>query len=406
MKVLFVGDAVVPTGFARCTHAACDALHRAGHEVYVLGINYWGDPHPFPYPIYPCFNLTDSGTDSFGEGRLPVLADRIKPDVIIILQDPWNIQGYLDKLEEAGVEIPVIGWLAVDGKNQKAEPLNKLAHIMTWTEFGKAELQAGGYQGSASVVPLGVEHNVFRPLPKDVCREMMKLDPYRFIITVVGRNQPRKRLDLTLSYYNDFVTRYRAVDSLLILHVAPTGEHGFDLKSLVEYFGLQTRVMVTQSEKSKGVGDDKLAVLYGASDVLLTTTQGEGWGLPVLEAMACGLPCVVPNWSALGDWPGDSVIKVPCKEIATTAPTNGKMHTIGGIMDREACSWALNLLYRQPGQREMYSQRGIERAARYSWKATGDRFVEALEQWAAPAPAVIDPVPQGTALAAGMKELG
>ena len=53
-RLFWVGDAVASTGFARATHKICDVL-RETYEVHVLGINYHGDPHPYPYTIYPAW---------------------------------------------------------------------------------------------------------------------------------------------------------------------------------------------------------------------------------------------------------------------------------------------------------------------------------------------------------------
>ena len=51
-KILWYGDAVSNTGFARVTHSVLDHL-KEDHEVVVYGINYQGDPHDYPFKIYP-----------------------------------------------------------------------------------------------------------------------------------------------------------------------------------------------------------------------------------------------------------------------------------------------------------------------------------------------------------------
>src|SRR5262245_40689869 len=125
-RVLFVGDAVVSSGFSRCTHAACDALHEAGWDVHVLGLNYYGDPHPHSHlSIYPCMQPLDHGRDVFGVSRLPFLIARLNPDVVVLLNDPWNVPAYLQQIKHdlpRGFEFPaVVGWLAVDADNQRGD---------------------------------------------------------------------------------------------------------------------------------------------------------------------------------------------------------------------------------------------------------------------------------------------
>jgi glycosyltransferase involved in cell wall biosynthesis len=231
-------------------------------------------------------------------------------------------------------------------------------------------------------VPLGVDLDVFYPrdraearaavIPKGVPQDC-------FLVGVVGRNQPRKRLDLTIAYFAEWVKRYQRDDAYLYLHVAPTGDTGFDVRSLVRHYGLSGRVVVAEPHIGHGDPTERLPLVYSSFDAYLTTTQGEGWGLPCLEAMACGVPCIVPDWSALGDWPEDAVLKVPCTSTAINAPINSLAYTIGGVPDRQATAWALDVLYRDEKMRAVYRERGLERAKQLPWAATGKLFRAVLE---------------------------
>lgn len=394
MKVLWVGDAVVSSGFARCTHAACDALHDAGHKVMVLGINYWGDPHPHPYPIFPCHQPLDGGREPFGTTRLPVLIERYKPDVVVILQDPWNIpdylgviEGFVEKRREQGVEVkvpPIVGWLAVDAKNQRGVPLNELAHVAVWTRFAAEELKRCGYDGEPSIIPLGVDLESF--YPRDPVESRKRVMPegfpqHAFVVGVVGRNQPRKRLDLTLTYFAEWIETKGIEDAYLYLHIGPTGDVGCNIRALAAYLKIpKGRIILAEPHIGKGIPSDLMAEVYSAFDVYWTTTQGEGWGLPCLEAMACGVPCLVPNWSGLGSWVGDAAVKVACTSTALSAPLNTQAYTLGGIPDRAETIQALDALYRSEIHRRTYSQRGLKLAQTLPWSRTGAEMVAALEK--------------------------
>lgn len=401
MRILWCGDSpTVDTGFARCTRAACAELHRAGHEVIVLGINESGDPHEYPYSIYPAVSLRDRSRKFFGEDRLPALSARSKPDVIVILQDPWNIPRYVAAFEDLEVERPpTIGWLAVDSKNHpNSSELDALHHVITWTQFAIDELRAGGYTGPSSIVPLGVDTALFRPLDRETSRKGLGVPEGAFIVGVVGRNQPRKRLDLTIACFAEWITRHKIEDAYLLLKVAPTGETGCDIRSVAAYYGpaLEGKIRVSEQRAGMGLPDDVMPAIYSAMDVYLTTTQGEGWGLPCMEAMACGVPAIVPDWSALGEWTEDAAVKVPCTSTALTAPLNNFPYTIGGIADREATISALQSLYASEELRAEHSARGLALTARpeYQWANVGVAFREALEAAAADVSgaAVIEPV--------------
>lgn len=378
-KLLWVGDAGVSSGFARITHEVCNRLH-ATWDITVLGVNYFGDPHPYAYSIYPC--RTVRGGDAFGFARMKTLVPMVRPDVIVLLTDPWNVPSYLD----CAGNVPTVGYLAVDGKNCRGAELNGLRSAVFWTDFGLEEARQGGYIGSAGVIPLGVDLEAFRPIDRDLVRQRMPFRPrdremlqHAFIVGNVNRNQPRKRLDLTIAHFAEWIREYKVEDAYLYLHVAPTGDMGYDVLQLARYFGIVNRLVVVEPDIGYGVKESDLVETYCTFDVLVSTTQGEGWSLPTMEAMACGIPCIVPDWAALGEWPGNAVLKVACNEIACTPHD---INVVGGVVDRDAMILALDQLYRHPEERERLRRLGISHVQQpqYRWDAIASRFNDALEE--------------------------
>lgn len=381
-RLLWVGDAVVSTGFARATHHVLDELQHTW-DVHVLGINYDGDPHKYAYPIYPAINWRVRATHPFGLDRIVELVRNIGPDLVVLLNDVWNVPAYLEKLGQT----PAIGWLAVDGKNCKGYMLNGLKLAVFWTKFAAYEASHGGYRGPCAVVPLGVDLDIYQPMDRAQAREQfgitsalkrLGLPPDAFIVGTVNRNNPRKRLDLTIAYFAEWLQTRGVNDALLFLHVAPTGDDGFDLRQLCAYYGITNRVFIPRVEIGYGVTEKSLAAVYSVFDAQITTTQGEGFGLTTFEGMACGVPQIVPKWAALEELCGDAALQVPCSTIGVT--TNG-INAIGGIPDREATIEALDLLYRDKDAREEYRQRGLELVAKpeYNWKNVGLSFVNVVE---------------------------
>lgn len=391
MRVLWVGDACVATGFARCTHAACDELHTRGHHPRVLGINHFGDPHDHPYPVHACFCPPDKGQDTMGTTRLPHLLERYPADVIVLLQDPWNIADYLNNLDlynasrrQQGCDPipipPIVAWMAVDARNHDAAPLNRLSHIVVWTEFARDELLRCGVTVPISVVGLGVDGR-FRPQAKLPARKRIGIDlpPDAYLIGVVGRNQPRKRLDLTIQYYAEWLRRYGHGNAYLYLHVAPTGEQGYDITRLVRYFGVGGRVIACTPPAGQGMDDELMPYVYSAMDVYLTTTQGEGWGLPALEAMACGVPVVAPDFGGLASWARDVAYLVPCYAHACiTAPLGGRPYTVGAIPTMDDTVDTLQHVF-NTGNVHDRRNRGIKLAKSLTWHNAGVQFTDVLE---------------------------
>lgn len=406
MKILWVGDAVVSTGFSRCTHSVCDELHSRGHEVHTLGINYWGDPHSYPYKIYPCFHPLEHGMDAMGQDRFPKLLHKIQPDIAILLNDPWNVQGYFDALDRyAGpieedkaheniiqslrdilISIPVVGWLAVDSMNTKSDSCNSLSHVVVWTEFAESQIKEGGYRGETSIIPLGVDTEVFNPKPKLESRkklgipEVINLDT-AYIVGSVGRNQLRKRLDLTIEYFAQWYHTYQVENAYLYLHTAPTGENGADIESLAKFHNISGRVILSRPSIGKGDPESLMPYTYSAFDCYISTSQAEGFCLPALEAMACGVPCIVPAWGGF-DWSENTALQVPCSSTALTAPFGSSLYTVGGIPDRKCFITALDSLYSDIQERNKLITSGLEKAESLQWRDTAIDFCNLLEKLA------------------------
>lgn len=373
-KLLWIGDAVVSSGFARATHKILDEF-RKSWSVTVLGINYPGDPHPYPYPIYPAMA---NYSDPWGLRRTAELVTMIKPDVVVVQNDPWNIPRYVDAIGN----VPTIAIAAVDGLNCKGRGMNGCLSVIFWTEFAAKEAALGGYKGPFSVIPLGVDLDIYKPQDRTMARQWMNL-PGRlkdaFIVGNVNRNQPRKRLDLTIQYFAEWVKSKGVTDAYLYLHIAPTGDKGWDAQQLMRYYGLSSRLILAEPELGYGCSEADLAYTYSAFDVMMTTTQGEGWGLPTLEGMACGIPQICPDWSALGEWASTAALMVPCTSHAVTPEF---INVIGGIADKERFILALDALYNDQNNREYLSDLGLKLAnqEQYRWSNIGKAYVHSVEE--------------------------
>lgn len=381
-NLLFIGDAGVPSGFARATHETL-ACMTDDFNITVMGINYRGDPHPYPYEIFAAM----PGGDWAGIGRLIWMCDYITKkhgalDVIVIQNDPWNIPMYLKHLSQFPeyANVPVVAAVAVDGLNCGGAGLNGLKLAVFWTQFGLDEARKGGYDGAATVIPLGVDQNVYKPLDRVESRLNLGLTSEfseSFIVGNVNRNQPRKRLDLTIRYFAEWVKSTNVEDAFLYLHVAPTGDTGVNVLELMKYYGVIDRLLLATPQTWYGESEEHMAWTYNAMNMLMSTTQGEGFGLTTLEAMACGVPCIVPRWAALADWGADAALFVECTSTAIGPPY---VNVIGGVVDEEAFINALDDMYRTPSLRQEFSEAGLSRASedRFRWSHIGAAFNNAV----------------------------
>jgi D-inositol-3-phosphate glycosyltransferase len=379
-RLLWNGDICVPTGFARVTHNVLAHLSQTW-DVAVLGINYRGDPHEYPYSIYPAA----IGGDAWGIQRLPELCQRFAPDVLVMLNDPWNLARVFE--QTTFENLPVVAYMPVDAKNlapKYAKPLDRLDCAIWQTQFGLEEARKGGHTGWSEVIYHGVDLDIYKPIDRTEARRQLRLDQHipdgAFVVGNVNRNHLRKRLDLTIAAFAAWVQRYRHDDAYLHLHCS-TKDVGWDLPQLAEYYGISDRLILTDTAMStwQGIAEEEMRAVYGGFDVQLSTTSGEGFGLTTLEGMACGIPQIVPDYAALGEWPKGAVQYVPV--TSTMASVNG-LNTITGVPDHEATVEALEGCYQNENLRQTLADRGLAKVhePQYRWEHVAERFDEILRK--------------------------
>ena len=388
-KLLWVGDGPdCPSGFGRVTREVLAVLSQH-YDVTVLGINHRGDPSTVSYPVY----AAAVEGDAMGINRLIWMCDLVQPDVIVLQNDGWHIPYYMSRLRQRKgngeyafpehAAVPVVAAVAVDGKNFQGEWLRGVTHAIFWTQFALNEAAAGGYSGPASVIPLGVDTENYRPMDKldaRLRRGLPREMDDAFIVGNVNRNQARKRWDLTIKYFAEWVAQKNLADAWLYLHTAPTGDSGPDIKQLGRYYGIHDRIALAAPDTWYGVSEEVMRDTYNCFDVAISTTQGEGFGLTALEAMACGVPCILPDWAALGDWAKGAAWLVPCPTTAIN-PVQPGLNVIGGVPDQKAFTAALNAMYTSREARVQNGLAALERARepRFQWANIGQRYVETLD---------------------------
>ena len=392
-KLLLVADFCVPTGFARVAENIALRL-RDRWNVSVIGINYNGTPHDFPFKIWPARLYGDI----WGLGTLNYMIPQIQPDAILLIQDPWIAARFANEIDRCG--IPMAAYMPVDAKNQHpgtCQRLRKLDLAILYTKFGEVEIRIPGYRGESAVIPHAVDTGLYRPLDRAECRRRMRifdgdsevdLSEKAFIVGNVNRNQPRKRLDLTIQFFAEWLKRtagdprQRIDDAYLYLHCAQNDSAGLDLLELAHYYGISNRVIMPDASlvtPSQGLPEAEMPSVYGAFDVQVTTTAGEGWGLSQIEGMACGIPQIVPQFAALGEWAAGGAYMVPCSDERQAHPV---ISTIGATPAKEPFIRALDYFYRDPEARASYSRKALARARdpQFSWDSVADQFHAALNR--------------------------
>lgn len=172
-------------------------------------------------------------------------------------------------------------------------------------------------------------------------------------ILFVGTVEPRKNLQRLIEA---FARLGRAEQDVTLVIVGASGWMTSNLAPVVRRHELTDRVLFTGY-----VPDDELPRWYQAATVFCYPSLYEGFGLPVLEAMACGTPVVASNASSIPEVAGDAAVLVNPTDVA-------------------ALSGALQTLLADAPRRAEMRRAGIERARDYSWERTASATYAVLAE--------------------------
>lgn len=369
-RLLWIGDAVVPTGFATVTHSVLEHL-RHDWDVVVSGVNYDGADHSLPYQVLPAWQ----GADMWGINRFQHLCAEVGPAAVVINSDWWHVAQFV---RSAPRHVPLIGYMPVDGSGldpAAMQELNKLKAAVWYTEFGYREAVRAGFQGGRHVIPHGIDTTLFHAMDRAGARRALGLavPEGAFIVGNLNRNQPRKRLDLTIEIFADWVRGRQVPDAWLLLHCA-LKDTGWDLRRIAEHHGVADRLLLTGRDDIRELQNTaQLGQIYNSLDVQMTTTLGEGWGLTTMEGMACGVPQIVPDSSALAEWAAPAV-KIPCSRSLW----HPEINTLGALVDHAPFVAALDRLYADKTLRARLSAEGVQHVSRpeFKWDTVARQFHE------------------------------
>lgn len=176
----------------------------------------------------------------------------------------------------------------------------------------------------------------------------------------VGSTIPRKRIDLLLTL---FAAISRSLPDARLIRVG--GSLTPAQERLAERLGIADRVISLPFLEPA-----VLAAVYRRSDLLLLTSESEGFGLPILEAMACGTPVAARGIPAAREVGGDAIVYLSGDDPEIWAAE---------VIDE------LRELKGNPARLEDRVRSGLRQAAQFSWDATADRLIGIYQQVIRPA---------------------
>jgi glycosyltransferase involved in cell wall biosynthesis len=296
MKILFAVNYTAQSSYANVARSIAPRLVRAGHEVVIAEIGGSGN---LAKDVGGITVLPPAG-DPLLNSSIAMHAQRFGADVILSMTDIWGLLGA--RWREAGYWAH---WIPIDHTPVPPAVFHSAQHahsLLAMSRFGQEQLDAVGL--ASQYVPLGFERSRWFPMNRAECREAVGIDPDTFLAVFVGVNDSvpsRKGIPELLAAWKLFSREVPR--SKLFMHTSRDGNRrsgeaqGVDILTALRTFRIdETSVLFPDEYKYRtGFSGDKLRILYNAADVFVLPTRGEGFGLPILEAQACGTPVLTTD---------------------------------------------------------------------------------------------------------------
>jgi glycosyltransferase involved in cell wall biosynthesis len=205
-----------------------------------------------------------------------------------------------------------------------------------------------------TVVEPSIDHDVYQPTSAaEVHRVRQKYGISRKYVLYLGTLEPRKNIRRVIQSYLALPEAVQASHQLVL--AGGKGWEESDVYRLIEEAG---REKVVQTGY---VADDDVAALYSGADVFLYPSIYEGWGMQVLEAMACGTPVITADNSSLPEAGGDAAMYVKAE-------------------DTPGISAALQKVLTDPELQQKMRAKGLARARMFSWEKSAEKLLKVFNE--------------------------
>jgi glycosyltransferase involved in cell wall biosynthesis len=253
-----------------------------------------------------------NGREKWGNDIVSAYADDWDTDLVVTLYDVWPLN-FARRSEWKRKWIP---WVPIDHEEVPPPVLESLryAHtIVAMSRHGQAALERAGLE--SVYIPHGVDLSVYGPGDPMEARANLDLPKDRFIVGMVAANNfnpSRKCIPQVCSAFADALKDNPEL--LLYLHtVDDESKKGIDIHAVLRSLGLTVDkdvIISDQYDYQLGYPVHAMADLYRSFDVLANPAMGEGFGIPMIEAMACGTPVIATRGTSMTEIVSDDDLLV------------------------------------------------------------------------------------------------
>lgn len=238
-----------------------------------------------------------------------------------------------------------------------AKGLRKAEKIITVSEFSKNDIikHIRYPEDKIEIIPPAVDHNLYYQNRNKSILKKYGIKEDEKVILYVGAEEPRKNIQVLISSFNKLKSK---IPQIKLLKVGTPNYLRVREKLLkqIESLNLQKDVIFAGY-----VPESELAKIYNAVDLFVFPSLYEGFGIPPLEAMACGTPVITSNSSSLPEVVGDAAIIIDPYDANKFAEEMYEVLTEDGL-------------------REEMIRKGLDRSKMFSWEKAARKTREIYEQ--------------------------
>jgi glycosyltransferase involved in cell wall biosynthesis len=323
VNILFYGDFNCTTGFGNVSKNLIDNWSKnSSFNITILAINDMTDK-PYNYKenvmVLPCLHVDDKN-DGYARLQLLKILFSHDFDVFFALNDIEVLNSVSDYLSEVQVErkkankkkTKFVLYTPIDSEPRPSDckVLTIFDEIIVYTNYAKETLKSivkDSIWKKIKIIPHGVDSKVFYPIENVFENNRTKEEIFGrsdvFVFGSVNRNSARKDIATLMMGYARF-KHTSQLDTVLYLHCNPQDKMGIDCFRLSERLGLVVDKDIffpNEFNENKGISESELNKIYNTFDCFITTTTAEGWGLSIVEAMACKKLVVAPKHTSIND---------------------------------------------------------------------------------------------------------
>lgn len=293
----------IPTGYRNQACQLAEYLKGKGWTVNFFANGYMGadieklklESEEFNFKIYG-----HGHNNAYFSQTMSQLLKKINADRFIILLDTFMLYPWFLNIDTSPSR--TFFWFPSDGGGGLPKGcdaiLKKIDKPVAMAEFGQKQVK-DYHNLDVDFIPHGVNSKSFYPLESDErnkLREKWGLND-KFVIGVVARNQPRKNMDRTIKTMK--LVSEQIPNAILFLHLDPKdpAQPMFQIHELVTKYNLENRVVYSGMSAFSGFPQSKMNEIYNLMDCFFLSTSGEGFGIPIIEAMSCKVPVVATNYT-------------------------------------------------------------------------------------------------------------